>query len=215
MIIRFITLPLPWHELGTKKKEKPGAGAYDRRQQLAGTDPHRRSPPLDPRPPRRHPRGRNLAAKQKSARTRRAYRLDVQHFMRTLGITTPDELRQADHQAVIAWERYHARDRARRAVDDPPAAVGAVLPVSSTWSGTAMPRKTRSARSSGRRSIATKAPPSPSRRRRRANCSTRRPRTRSQGLRDRAILSVGLQVGLAPRRDRRTQGRRSAPEPRL
>jgi integrase/recombinase XerD len=44
--------------------------------------------------------------KQKSARTRRAYRLDVQHFMRTLGITTPAELRQADHKAVIAWERY-------------------------------------------------------------------------------------------------------------
>src|SRR5437762_9349867 len=45
-------------------------------------------------------------AKQKSARTRRAYRLDVQHFMRTLSITTPSELRQADHKAVIAWERY-------------------------------------------------------------------------------------------------------------
>jgi integrase family protein with SAM-like domain len=44
--------------------------------------------------------------KQKSARTRRAYRLDAQHFMRTLGITTPEELRQADHKAVIAWERY-------------------------------------------------------------------------------------------------------------
>ena len=45
-------------------------------------------------------------SKQKSARTRRAYRLDVQHFMRTLSITTPEELRQADHKAVIAWERY-------------------------------------------------------------------------------------------------------------
>jgi hypothetical protein len=29
----------------------------------------------------------------------------VQHFMRALGITTPAELRQADHKAVIAWER--------------------------------------------------------------------------------------------------------------
>ncbi len=29
--------------------------------------------------------------KQKSARTRRAYRLDVQHFMRTLAITSPEE----------------------------------------------------------------------------------------------------------------------------
>ncbi len=44
-------------------------------------------------------------AKQKSARTRRAYRLDVQHFMRTLHITSYDELRQVDHRAVIAWER--------------------------------------------------------------------------------------------------------------
>ena len=45
-------------------------------------------------------------SKQKSPRTRRAYRLDVQHFMHTLGITTPEELRQADHKAVIAWDRY-------------------------------------------------------------------------------------------------------------
>src|ERR1700730_17597550 len=45
-------------------------------------------------------------AKQKSVRTRRAYWLDVQHFMRTLAITTPAELRQADHKAVIAWERF-------------------------------------------------------------------------------------------------------------
>jgi len=45
-------------------------------------------------------------SKQKSARTRRAYRLDVQHFMKTLGITSPEELRQADHKAVIAWERF-------------------------------------------------------------------------------------------------------------
>jgi site-specific recombinase XerD len=44
-------------------------------------------------------------AKQKSARTRRAYRLDVQHFMATLGITSSDEMRQIDHRAVIAWER--------------------------------------------------------------------------------------------------------------
>jgi hypothetical protein len=45
-------------------------------------------------------------SKQKSGRTRRAYRLDVQHFMRTLSIASPEELRQADHKAVIAWERY-------------------------------------------------------------------------------------------------------------
>lgn len=44
-------------------------------------------------------------ASQKSARTRRAYRLDVAHFMRTLDITSPEQLRQVDHRAVIAWER--------------------------------------------------------------------------------------------------------------
>ena len=44
--------------------------------------------------------------KQKSARTRRAYRQDVRHFMATLGIATPAQLRQADHKAVIAWERF-------------------------------------------------------------------------------------------------------------
>jgi integrase/recombinase XerD len=44
--------------------------------------------------------------KQKSKRTERAYRLDVRHFMRTLGIETTDELRQADHRAVIAWEHF-------------------------------------------------------------------------------------------------------------
>ena len=44
-------------------------------------------------------------ASQKSARTRRAYRLDVRHFMRTLGIISHDQLRQVDLRAVIAWER--------------------------------------------------------------------------------------------------------------
>ena len=44
-------------------------------------------------------------ASQKSARTRRAYRQDVAHFMRVLAITTPAQLRQVDHRAVIAWER--------------------------------------------------------------------------------------------------------------
>jgi integrase/recombinase XerD len=44
-------------------------------------------------------------AKQKSARTRRAYRLDVRHFMHALSVTSTDMLRQVDHRAVIAWER--------------------------------------------------------------------------------------------------------------
>jgi integrase/recombinase XerD len=40
------------------------------------------------------------------SRTTKTPPRDVQHFMRTLAITTPAELRQADHKAVIAWERY-------------------------------------------------------------------------------------------------------------
>ena len=52
----------------------------------------------------RNPQGGDLA------RTRRAYRLDVAHFLGTLAITTPAELRQADHKAVIAWERYYMRE---------------------------------------------------------------------------------------------------------
>ncbi len=51
-------------------------------------------------------------ASQKSARTRRAYKLDVRHFMATLGISGTEELRQVDHRAVIAWER-HMRESER------------------------------------------------------------------------------------------------------
>src|SRR5258708_24609464 len=52
------------------------------------------------------PEEKRWAQKQKARGPRRAYRLDVQHFMRTLSITSPEELRQADHKAVIAWERF-------------------------------------------------------------------------------------------------------------
>lgn len=39
-------------------------------------------------------------AKQKSPRTRKAYKLDVQHFLRSLGVTAFEQLRQVDHRAV-------------------------------------------------------------------------------------------------------------------
>src|SRR5262247_3013151 len=44
-------------------------------------------------------------ASRKSARTRRAYRNDVAHFMRTLNIQSIDEFRRIDHRAVMAWEQ--------------------------------------------------------------------------------------------------------------
>ncbi len=45
-------------------------------------------------------------AGRKSPRTRRAYRQDVEHFMRTIGIRSVDEFRGMDHRAVPAWEAY-------------------------------------------------------------------------------------------------------------
>jgi integrase/recombinase XerD len=53
-------------------------------------------------------------AKQKSAQTRRAYRLDVRHFMRALGIANTAALRQVDHRAVIAWERMQREQEAAK-----------------------------------------------------------------------------------------------------
>jgi integrase/recombinase XerD len=54
-------------------------------------------------------------ASRKSARTRRAYRNDVAHFMRTLNIHTPDELRRVDHRAVMAWERLMREEQGSQA----------------------------------------------------------------------------------------------------
>lgn len=54
-------------------------------------------------------------ASRKSARTRRAYRTDVAHFMRTFGISTPEELRRVDHRAVMAWERLMREEEGKEA----------------------------------------------------------------------------------------------------
>ena len=133
-------------------------------------------------------------AKQKSKQTRRAYQLDVRHFMRALGITSTDALRQVDHRAVIAWERMQREQEGATAstVRRRLAALSslfkhlvrhgaaAVIP-SSTWTG--------------RRSIATRAARPRSRKSRRARLLDAPPADTLAGLRDRAILSVGLQVG--------------------
>src|SRR5689334_23085806 len=54
-------------------------------------------------------------ASRKSARTRRAYRNDVAHFMRTLNIRSLDELRRVDHRAVMAWERLMREEQGSQA----------------------------------------------------------------------------------------------------
>lgn len=134
-------------------------------------------------------------AMQKSARTRRAYKLDVQHFMRTLAITTSDELRQADHRAVIAWERTM-----RETEHAAPSTI----------------RRRLSALSSLFAHLVrhSHAPKNPVREINRPNINRDEGTTLAfskvqarklldtpaedsvEGLRDRAILSVGLQVGL-------------------
>jgi hypothetical protein len=115
-------------------------------------------------------------AMQKSARTRRAYRLDVQHFMRTLAIATSDELRQVDHRAVIAWERT-MRETEHTAPSTIRRRLSALSSLFAHLCVTALRRRTRCARSRGRPSTATKARPWRFQNLRHAGYSTRRPRT--------------------------------------
>ena len=134
-------------------------------------------------------------AKQKSARTRRAYRLDVRHFMATLGITTTEQLRQADHRAVIAWERamregeHAAPSTIRRRlsalsslfkhlVRHGHAAKNPVREIERPAINSEEGTTAAFSKAQARRLL--DAPPSDT----------------LEGLRDRAILSIGLQVGL-------------------
>jgi site-specific recombinase XerD len=54
-------------------------------------------------------------ASRKSARTRRTYRHDVAHFMRTFDVSSPEELRKIDHRAVMAWERLMREEEGKEA----------------------------------------------------------------------------------------------------
>jgi len=134
-------------------------------------------------------------ASQKSARTRRAYRLDVAHFMRTLGITTPDQLRQVDHRAVIAWERI-MREQEGAA----PSTVRRRMSALSSLFKHLVRHNTASRnpvvdvqRPAINREEGSTAAFSKAQARRLLDAP---PADTLAGLRDRAILSVGLQVGL-------------------
>lgn len=51
-------------------------------------------------------------ASQKSPRTREAYRRDVAQFLKFISVASPAQLRAIDHRAVIAWEA-HLREQER------------------------------------------------------------------------------------------------------
>ena len=134
-------------------------------------------------------------ASQKSARTRRAYRLDVRHFMATLDITTTDALRQVDHRAVIAWERAM-----REAEHCAPSTIRRRLAALSSLFKHLVRHGT-----AARNPVADVLRPSINRDEGStlafSKVQARKlldapPADTLAGLRDRAILSVGLQVGL-------------------
>jgi site-specific recombinase XerD len=134
-------------------------------------------------------------AKQKSRRTRRAYKQDVRHFMRTLNIRSYEELRTVDHRAVIAWERImrESQGAAPSTVRRRLAALSSLFkhlvrygyveknPVSEV-------ERPAINREQGTTLAFSKVD---------AGKLLDRPDERTlEGLRDRAILAVGLQVGL-------------------
>jgi len=134
-------------------------------------------------------------AKQKSARTRRAYRQDVAHFMRTLGIATQRELRQVDHRAVILWER-HMHDTEKAAPSTIRRRLAALSSLFRHLIKYGYARRNPVAdieRPAINRTEGTTLAFSKADARKILDLP---PNDTTQGLRDRAILSVGLQVGL-------------------
>lgn len=133
---------------------------------------------------------------QQSAQTRRAYRSDVVHFMQTMHIIKTEEFREIDRMAVVAWKRKMEADGAKpRTVRRRLSALSSLFShlverhvvVSNPVREIRRPRVNRKqgtthAFSSAQARKLLDAPAE----------------NTLQGLRDRAILSVGLQVG--PRR---------------
>ncbi|HEY5305656.1 MAG TPA: tyrosine-type recombinase/integrase [Pseudolabrys sp.] len=134
-------------------------------------------------------------ASQKSARTRRAYQQDVAHFMRMLGITTPEQLRQVDHRAVIAWEQIMREQEgaARSTVRRRLAALSSLFKHLVRHSAATRNPVADVARPAINREEGSTAAFSKAQARQLLDAP---PADTVAGLRDRAILAVGLQVGL-------------------
>jgi integrase/recombinase XerD len=133
--------------------------------------------------------------KQKSARTRRAYRLDVLHFMATLSIATLDELRQVDHKAVIAWERYmrEVEHAASSTIRRRLAALSSLFRHLIDYGGAVRNPAREVARPAINRQEGATLAFSKAQARKLLDLPSE---ATIVGLRDRAIISVGLQVGL-------------------
>lgn len=141
-------------------------------------------------------------AKQKSPRTRRAYRLDVAHFMRALRIETAEQLRQVDHRAVIAWERMQREDEgaAPSTVRRRLAALSSLFKHLVTHGAASRNPVADVTRPAINRDEGSTAAFSRAEARKLLDAP---PADTLAGLRDRAILAVGLQADSAARRSRR------------
>ena len=133
---------------------------------------------------------------QQSPQTRRAYRNDVVHFMHTMHITETAEFRKVDRMAVVAWKRKMEQDGAKpRSVRRRLSALSSLFShlVDKHVVDANPVREIRRPRVNRRQGTTLAFSPAQARRLLDAPDDTT-----LQGLRDRAILSVGLQVG--PRR---------------
>lgn len=134
-------------------------------------------------------------ASQKSVRTRRAYKQDVAHFTRTIGVTTPEQLRQIDHRAVIAWERImrEQENAAASTVRRRMAALSSLFKHLVRHGFATRNPVVDVSRPTINREEGSTAAFSKAQARRLLDAP---PPDTIAGARDRAILSVGLQVGL-------------------
>lgn len=133
---------------------------------------------------------------QQSPQTRRAYRSDVVHFMQTMHITETAEFRKVDRMAIVAWKRKMEQDGAKpRSVRRRLSALSSLFShlVDKHAVDSNPVREIRRPRVNRKQGTT----PAFSSAQARKLLDAPNPAT-LQGLRDRAILSVGLQVG--PRR---------------
>ncbi len=132
-------------------------------------------------------------ASQQSEQTRRAYREDVANFVKTIGITSREDLRKVDRAAVIAWQHAMKEQNAK-----PSTIRRRLAALSSLFNHLVHVRAADSnpvreiKRPRINRKKGTTAAFSP----KEARAILDAPEADSiSGLRDRAILSIGFQVG--------------------